>query len=197
MKRVFPVVAAVAISAIAAAILSGPAAADPLTEGLSAEMKILPPTPGGTACFHRLYDSRHLSEHPRQTIAEMVFVMHVEGMDAKGDPALKNPHHVIYRFALEVRRRDNRRPLRTNGECSGDGVADCFVDCDGGGVTVERSAQGGGLTVRLQGEGIAFGNDCDTNRGYFVGPGADDKIFELTPAPLTTCLPLKRTELAR
>ncbi len=196
MKRVFPVVAAAAIAAIAAAILSGPAAADPLTEGLSAMVKILPPTPEGTVCFRRLYDSRHLRAHPRQTIAEMVFVLHVEGTDPKGDPALKNPDHVIYRFALEVKRRDGRRPLRTNGECSGDGIADCSVDCDGGGVTVERSAQGGGLTVRLQGEGIAFGNDCDTTRGSFVGPGADDKIFELTPAPVATCLPLERAELA-
>lgn len=196
MKR--RIVARAAAVAIAATAASFPhlSAAERVSAGLLAVVKILPPEPGREACFRRLYDARHLGAHPRQTITEMVFVMRVEGMDAKGDRVLKNPDHVMYRFALELKRRDDRRPLRTNGECNGDSVADCFVDCDGGGVTVERMAQGGGLTVRLQGEGIAFGNDCDTTRGQFVGPGADDKIFELAPAPAAICLSLERAELA-
>ncbi len=185
-----------AAAATAAASFPHLSAAERLSEGLSAVVKILPPKPGRTACFRRLYDARHLGAHPRQTITEMVFVMRVEGMDAKGDRVLKDPNHVMYRFALELKRRGDRRPLRTNGECNGDRAAECFVDCDGGGVTVERMAQGGGLTIRLQGEGIAFGADFDTTRGYFVGPGADDRVFELAPAPATACQSLERAQLA-
>jgi hypothetical protein len=194
LKRILPT-AAIAIATIAGEAAPQHCAAHSLSDGLSAVAKILPPEPGRTACFRGLYDERHLSQHPRQTITEMLFIMRVEGIDAKGGPVLENPDHVVYRFALELKRRGDRRPLRTNGECNGDRVAECFVDCDGGGVTVERMAQGGGLTVRLQGEGIAFGNDCDTTRGAFVGPGADDKIFELGPAPATACRSLERAQL--
>ncbi len=49
--------------------------------------------------------------------------------------------------------------------------------------------------IRLQGEGIAFGNDCDTTRGVFVGPGADDGVFELAPAPFASCQSLEKETL--
>jgi hypothetical protein len=102
---------------------------------------------------------------------------------------------VAYRFALALTRRGDERSLRTDGECSGDNIADCAVDCDGGGVKIEPSSRSGGLTVRLEGEGIAFGADCDTTCGFFVGPGADDGVFELAPAPFASCRSLEKQTL--
>ena len=174
----------------------GPVSAVEAYAKQSAMEKILAPQPGRKACYHRVYEARHLREHPRQKISEMTFLLRVEGLDATGARVLKNPDHIVYQFALSLRRRNDERPLRTSGDCSGGMVAECVVDCDGGGVTLENSLQAGGLTVLLQGEGIAFGNDCDTTRGYFVGPGSDDKIFDLKPAPLTECQSLEKQRLA-
>ena len=195
MKRAFLLRLAAAALAAGAAGLLNPSAAQATSDGRLAVEKILPPHPGRNACYRRLYDARHLEEHPRQTITEMVFLLRVDGYNAKGDRVFANPDHVAYQFALALKRRGGERPLRTDGECSGDSVAGCFVDCDGGGVTIEPSSRNGGLTVRLQGEGIAFGNDCDTTRGVFVGPGADDKVFELSPQPFASCQSLEKETL--
>ena len=90
------------------------------------------------------------------------------------------------------RRRGDKRFRTTAGDCTGDKVAKWYVDCDGGGVTIENGPEKRGLRVLLQGEGIAFGNDCDTTRRTFVGPGADDKILDLEPAPLSECAYLEK-----
>lgn len=160
----------------------------------SAAEKILPPEPGREACYRKVYDAQHLRAHPQQKVTEMTFLLRVEGQYATGGPVLKNPDHVTYNFALSLKRRDDRRPLRTTGDCLGHVVAECVVDCDGGGVDIEDLPRGGGLTLRLLSDGIAFGNDCDTTRGYFVKPGADDKEFQLEPAPLASCVALEKNE---
>ena len=123
------------------------------------------PEPGKTACFGRSYDARHLHDHPRQTVAEMTLLLRVEGLDAKGERVTMNPDRIRYLFALAVKRRGDKAPLMTAGECSGDREAECAVDCDGGAVFIETSADGAGVMVRLREEGIGFGADCDTTRG--------------------------------
>ncbi len=158
--------------------------------------KILPPEPGRKACYRKVYDTQHLHDHPRQKITQMLFFLRVEGLDATGALVVKNPDHIRYIFAIALQRRDDKRPLRTAGDCLGGAVADCVVACDGGGVAIENSSRGGGLTLRFQDDGIAFGNDCETTRGYFVKPGADDKVFQLEPAPLASCLSLEKKEFA-
>ena len=62
-------------------------------------------------------------------------------------------------------------------------TADCVVDCDGGGITIDKLPSGEGLSISLHSGGIAFGGDCDTTTGTWVRPGADDKVFHLDPAP--------------
>ena len=177
---------AIGVAAAAwAATLPVPALAQNLLEGQSAVAKILPPEPGRVACYRRLYDERHLSSHPRQTVVEMTFLLRVEGMNAKGDPVTERPARVVYLFAIELRRRGDARSMATSGDCAGDRAAECVVACDGGGVEIEP--RGPGLMVRLRGEGIAFSADCDTTRGRFVPPGADDRVFELLPAPKASC----------
>ena len=194
MKHSFPMLAVVVAIAAAAAPLA--AAAEPLTEGLAAVAKIVPPEPGRMACFGRAYDAKHLRDHPRQTVAEMTLLLRVEGLDAKGERVTKKPDRIRYLFALAVKRRGDKAPLMTAGECSGDREAQCAVDCDGGAVFIEPSADGAGLMVRLRDEGIGFGADCDTTRGIFVPPGADDRAFALAPAPAEACWSLDRTKLA-
>ena len=194
MNRRFPIL--LAAVAIASTALLLPAAARPLVEGLSAVAKILPPEPGKTACFGRSYDARHLHDHPRQTVAEMTLLLRVEGLDAKGERVTMNPDRIRYLFALAVKRRGDKAPLMTAGECSGDREAECAVDCDGGAVFIETSADGAGVMVRLREEGIGFGADCDTTRGIFIPPGEDDRAFALAPAPAEACWSLDRTKLA-
>ena len=186
-----PFIAAATATLAAAA----PSAADPLPKGLAAVAKILPAEPGRTACFGRVYDAKHMSDHPRQMVAEMTFLLRVEGLTAKGERVLKNPHHIRYLFALAVKRRGDKAPLMTAGECSGDREAACAVDCDGGAAYIEPSSSNGELMLRLRDEGIGFGADCDTTRGTFLAPGADDRAFALAPAPAEACWPLDRTML--
>ena len=154
--------------------------------------EIVPPQPGLRVCYRKPYDARHLAEYPLQSVTEMIFYLRVYRMEASGAPLLKNADHLAYQFGLSLRRRGEKRFRTTAGDCTGDKVAECYVDCDGGGVTIENGPEKRGLRVLLQGEGIAFGNDCDTTRGSFVGPGADDKIFDLEPAPFSECAYLEK-----
>jgi hypothetical protein len=160
--------------------------------------RILAPEPGNKACWRRVYGTQHLREHPKQKIKEMLFFLRVRGYDAKGGTVLQNPDHISYNFAISMKRRGDRRPLQTSGDCLGnEGTAvECVVDCDAGGVNIEKAANGEGLAVYLRDNGIAFGNDCDTNPGFFVKPGADDKVFLLTPAPAAVCSKLETSQLA-
>jgi len=54
------------------------------------------------------------------------------------------------------------------------------VDCDGGGVTIDKLLSGDGLS---NSDCIAFGGDCSTTRGTLVRPGSDDTVFHLDPVP--------------
>src|SRR5262249_13783870 len=68
----------------------------------------------------------------------------------------------------------------TSGDCLGEKTADCVVDCDGGGVTIDKLSSDG-LSISLHNGGIAFGGDCNTTTGTWLRPGADYKVFHLEP----------------
>jgi hypothetical protein len=160
--------------------------------------QILPAEPGRKGCWRRIYDAVHLSSHPRQTVAEMTFFLRVKAYDAKGNEVAHDPDHVFYNFALAVKQRGEARARVTSGDCSGEAAMQCAVDCDGGGAKIERAPKGDdGLVLRLEGEGIAFGNDCDTQRGTFLAPGADDKTFQLEAQPIAACAALEREALGK
>jgi hypothetical protein len=159
------------------------------------EWKILSSEPGRKACYERTYDAAHLRDRPKQKTTALIFFLRVSGYNSSGDYVFHNPDHIAYNFALSIKRRNDRHPLRTSGDCLGDKIAQCVVDCDGGGVDIEKPGSGSGLVVRLSENGIAFGNDCDTTTGVWVKPGADDKVFHLEPAPLETCESLEKATL--
>jgi hypothetical protein len=157
--------------------------------------KILPPEPGRKACWRRVYYAKHLATHPQQKVTELTFFLRVSGYDAGGAYVFKNPHHIFYNFAFSLKRRGNKRVLATGGDCLGEKTADCVVDCDGGGITIDKLPSGGGLSISLHSGGIAFGGDCDTTTGTWVRPGADDKVFHLDRAPEETCKTLEKKQL--
>jgi hypothetical protein len=157
--------------------------------------KILPAEPGRKACWRRVYDAKHLATHPRQKVTQLTFFLRVSGYDAGGAYVFKNPDHIYYNFALSLKRRGDKRTLATSGDCLGEKTIDCSVDCDRGGVTVDRSSSSDGLSIRFYVRGIAFGGDCDTTPGTWVRPGADDKVFNLDPAPMEACKTLGKEQL--
>jgi hypothetical protein len=157
--------------------------------------QILPAEAGRKGCWRRVYDAAHLASHPRQSVAEMTFFLRVKAYDAKGNEVARNPDHLFYNFALGVKRRGEAKARVTSGDCSGEAAMQCVVDCDGGGAMIERAPKCDGLVLKLEGEGIAFGNDCDTFRGTFLAPGADDKIFLLEAQPIAACTALERNGL--
>lgn len=154
--------------------------------------KILPPEPGRKACFRRVYDAKYLQAHPQQNVTELLFFLRVSGYDRSGNYVFDKPDHIFYNFAISVRRRNDKHSLRTGGDCLGSDVPQCVVDCDGGGVTIEKPPSGGGLSLRIHDDGIAFGGDCDTTTGVWVKPGRDDKVFLLEAAPLEVCRSLEK-----
>jgi len=97
--------------------------------------------------------------------------------------------------AISIRRRNDKQPLRTSGDCLGSDVPQCVVDCDGGGVTIEKLPSGDGLSLRLDEGGIAFGGDCDTKTGVWVKPGANNNVFQLEAVPLEVCQSLEKAQI--
>ena len=169
--------AGIFVSALAAGLTATAASAkSPETAAVAA---IIAPTPGAKLCFRRVYDAAHLRGHPHQKVREMTLLLRVVGYDAHGNNLREKPDHIAFNFALAVRRRGDRKLMTTAGDCSGGERAMCAVDCDGGAAFIEKPASGDGLVLKLEGEGIAFGNDCDTTRGVFLPPGEDDKAFLL------------------
>jgi hypothetical protein len=94
---------------------------------------------------------------------------------------------------MAVKRRAGK-PLRTAGDCSGGTGVHCVVDCDGGGVNVEKLAAGEDLMLRLPESGIRMHGDCD-GEGVMVGARTDDKAFQVSKAPAQACAALEKQEL--
>jgi hypothetical protein len=179
---------------IVAASLTGAAALDENPWADAALAKLLPPDPGAKACYARTYDAAHLRAHPQQRISEMTFFLRVVGYDAGGGYTVRNPDRVGYQFAMAVKRRGDKQALRAAGDCSGGTGVHCVVDCDGGGVDVEKIQTGDALLVRLLEGGIRMHGDCD-GEGIMVKPGADDKAFQVNKAPPQACAALEKREL--
>jgi hypothetical protein len=67
----------------------------------------------------------------------------------------------------------------------------CAIECDGGGFTAERIAGTRSLDLRFHALSMQAG--CDGGGRYRVGTGEsyDTINFQLEPAPLSVCKPLK------
>jgi hypothetical protein len=158
---------------------------------LKALAPILSPDPDAKICLQRRYDSKHLRAHPAQKVTRLTLFLHVQGYRNQGEAFTANPDYIFYHFALAGRRRADRKTLTATGDCYGVGVARCAVDCDGGGVTLEKSADGASVALKLDERGLDFRGDCETTLATFTS-GTDDKVFVLEPAPAKACDALER-----
>jgi hypothetical protein len=153
---------------------------------MSALTALLAPRPGNQACYVRSYDAAHLRAHPHQRITTMTFLLAVKPYD----PPVKSGRpedRVYYTFDMTVLRRGDKRRLYTAGDCMGGEGIFCAVDCDGGGVALDKLPPAGALVVRLNKDGIRMFHDCDEEEGVLVTGGQDDKVFRLSKAPDKDC----------
>lgn len=149
----------------------------------------LAPHHGEHACFRRAYDAEHLAAHPDQTVSEMEFRIAYFRWEPDDNYPVGQRN---YYFSLLAKRRGETDRLTAMGECASlaDGKAiGCGVDCDGGGVTVNKR-EDGSILVDLGGDGrIRMTPGCGEEETDAVDltSGKDDRAFLLMPAPASQC----------
>jgi hypothetical protein len=150
------------------------------------------------ACFVREYDRGHLAKHPAQKVSAMKLLVTAEQV-----PEDENINHS---FSLGVKFRNQPENFWSGGGCghakvseseNGKEHLDCNVECDGGGVDVELSADAKSTIVRVGSVRIWNLKKLDDD-DHYLDRGADDRVFRLDRAPLDMCKSLvtDRDELA-
>jgi hypothetical protein len=150
------------------------------------------------ACFVREYDRGHLARHAAQKVTAMKLLVTAEQI-----PEDENINHA---FSLRVKLRNRPENFSSGGGCghakvsegeNGEEHLDCNIDCDGGGVDVELSADAKSTIVRVGSVRIWNYKKPDED-GFYLEGGADDRVFRLDRAPLEMCKSLAedRNELA-
>lgn len=169
-----------------------PAIAQPVPLGAEGELgKLLPPVHDRKICFARVYDPAHLRRHPKQMVKSVLFHIRYH----RHDPAKEYPQgQRNYYFGMAAKVRGQTKTLYASGECvPGKGAIHCGVECDGGGVVVQRDGSGGlaigfsPLSGRIR---MTVGCGGGEDNTVDLTPGADDKLFRLRRASLSACRPL-------
>ena len=150
------------------------------------------------ACFVRQYDSGHLAKHPLQKVTAMKLLVTAEAV-----PEDENLNHV---FRMDVKLRNRSGNFNSGGGCGHVKVSEtpngkehlsCSVDCDGGGISMELTADNKATLIKLDSIRIYNKNNPEDG-GFNLSGGADDRVFRLDRAPLELCKSLvtDREELA-
>lgn len=134
---------------------------------------LLAPEPGNKACYARSYDVANLRAHPRQRMTAMTFLLTVQAYEQKPADAKTPEDLVYYPFAMSVARRGDKRLLHTSGDCMNGATIGCVVDCDGGGVTLDKMPPANTLILRIK--------ECSTiairRRARWSSPAPTTKFF--------------------
>jgi hypothetical protein len=140
------------------------------------------------ACFVREYDAAHLAKHPQQKVSAMKLLVTAELM-----PEDESPNHS---FSLGLKFRSKPGDFRSGGSCghaqaseseNGKEHLGCSVDCDGGGIDVELSADAKSTIIRVGSVVIWDPKKPDTEDRLHLNGGTDDRVFRLDRAPLEMC----------
>jgi hypothetical protein len=175
-------------------LLTHSAAAQPVPPGQEGELgKLLAPVHGRKICFARAYDGAHLKKHPKQKVTALLF--RLEYYRHPPDPPHYPQGQRNYYFRMSAKVKGQHKTLYASGECvAGDNSIGCGVECDGGGVSVERDPKGEAIIIRID-DRIRMTQGCDgddENNTVDLTPGVDDKAFRLDNAALSTCRALDR-----
>jgi len=101
-----------------------------------------------------------------------------------------------YDYGLLVRMRHLKGSLYASGDCGSDKEIGCGVECDGGGITIEKAADGRALLLRPNApRGIRMTQGC--GGGVMFAPGEDDREFRLDRRPAAVCRALARKTVDR
>lgn len=144
------------------------------------------------ACFTRHYDAAHLKAHPKQNVTDMTLLVNSNFGDETDDAR-------SYSLTMGINFRSVKTQFQAYGGCSGTDEAqkslNCYIDCDGGSITV-RSKDANAILVDVPyGAGI-YDPDAPDNAEPDAGIppkaafGADDKLFLLTRISSKLCVDL-------
>ncbi len=154
---------------------------EPLPDALGALM----PNAGQSACYGRVYDNNHLTNHPNQLVTSMVLALRDTPFHREGSS------HRDFDFRLGVTVRGNNELITAGDKCrwsSGGNFIDCTVSCDA--ETIQLSPANRPGSVLLTFEAISADTGCagsENGIGLGVRLGNDDKEFRLDPKPLGLC----------
>lgn len=184
--------------AVLAAVLAPPLAVS--------QCRIAPllPEGGASACFAASYATPNpvFITSPRMdeknlepmTAARLRLDLPLGEMTAKGTPS-SPARFRYYSFRLETTLADGRT-LKSWASCDWDGpevglvipTLNCFIDCDGGGVTVWRAMGRNGLTIDFQPhERLRMSEGCGEGQAVYIGADIRARSFALDAAPLDRC----------
>lgn len=176
---------------IAASATSTLCRAQPVEPGQEGELaKLVEPKDGARACFSRVYDAKHLQAHPDQRVTQIDFRLAYYIFEPNENYP-QGQRNYYFHLLAELRDRKSARPLSSMGECTptadGRGIW-CGVDCDGGGIMIERR-DGDKLLVDLEATGrIRMTEGCgEDEEGIDLLPGKDDKTFLLSKTAEAQC----------
>lgn len=128
------------------------------------------------ACYERVYDQRHLAEHPQQ---------HVRAMRLR---FYRQPESQTVSATMNLQFRDGSRRYREPQStyvagfiCRREqGRVTCGVECDGGSVALRYSGRNPAEITLDASEGFAMSPSCpDEDRFERFNPRPDDRVFRL------------------
>ncbi len=148
------------------------------------------------ACFGRVYDSKHLSQHPKQRVTSFHLAREFspdptteyEPTSAE-DLREQDGQDGRVNVSVYVRLRDRAGVFSNSLSCAQyDGKVRCGIDCDGGSFNLKAS----GPALLLENEGFVVVGGCggteeEQDNSVYVQPGQDDKTFRLDSKSMSAC----------
>ena len=175
---------------LAVLMASAPVQADP-----TVDMQIFGKDPGKEhvfACFTRHYDAAHLKAHPKQNVTDMTVLVDSNFGQQEDDAR-------SYALTMGINFRSVKKQFHAYGGCSGTDEAqkslNCYIDCDGGSITV-RPKDANAILVDVPYGAQIYDPDApvDAEPDAGVPPkaqfGSDDKLFLLARVSSDQCVDL-------